>query len=454
MQRIFCYLLGLLYGPLLAMPTERIVYREGKNLNVILSQVTKHPSLPLFAPSSLSHKPPSSHKHSIPPLRHKPSFESYEKSLKRSFFKAYQDFEQKDHDPKFFLNFLKDLKHSTQNSQAHSQAAKRLFSSQAPQWNRYLKKISLHFDKFSASSLVAFITSIAYLNKNFSEFSYPLKLIEELEDAFFLSDDYNASDLSRLFFAFKALQVIPTLEFQRQWLFKAYSKLPAFDLTSLIHLFYAIALFRDHLAPEFKGFESQVLERLKVYKDELDLQTYSTLFYSYALKGQKPHPLFIESYLSFLERQGFRHATDSDVHQLYLARQRLDLPFLIPSYVLPLFLKRIREQKAQRSSFERVIQSYMQKILTPMSSKDTWIEETASYVDLFYPSLRLIIQVDGPRHFFEKMPGLDEVLSPQDELLDAILRSACYHVVRIPYSAWKGLKTEKEKLNFLKRMLK
>ena len=61
-------------------------------------------------------------------------------------------------------------------------------------------------------------------------------------------------------------------------------------------------------------------------------------------------------------------------------------------------------------------------------------------VDLFYPSLRLIVEWDGPHHYFNSINSQGEIglginsltLRPFDQLKDELLRAQGYYILRIP----------------------
>ncbi|KAB2831825.1 MAG: hypothetical protein F9K49_09125, partial [Caedimonadaceae bacterium] len=146
-----------------------------------------------------------------------------------------------------------------------------------------------------------------------------------------------------------------------------------------------------------------------------------------------------------------------ELHSIYLTMKRFSLEHLLedsfPQASLLESCKAIapKVSKLQNDVYQS-LQSYLRKInLSDLPREEYWVDDIASCVDIFLVSKKIIIEVEGPSHFF---PGTKKY-KPKNKLREEILNQThkFTKLVRIPYYEWEELATLESKQKYLENKL-
>ncbi len=81
--------------------------------------------------------------------------------------------------------------------------------------------------------------------------------------------------------------------------------------------------------------------------------------------------------------------------------------------------------------------------------EEYFMPDVASHVDIYFWERKIVIQVDGPDHFYLNLETGEYLLSPRHECQDSLLFGAGYTVIRVPFFVWDRLLTKEQKQSYL-----
>jgi len=211
-----------------------------------------------------------------------------------------------------------------------------------------------------------------------------------------------------------------------------------------------------------KYWLARTIQSLK--DEQFNQQALANIFYGHAQLGLKPNKALYEAWeraaLSRLKQTDLKEQfSQKGLHSIYLTIKRFALEDLLRENFSQVPLIKVGKAKALKistlqSDVSRSLQTYLKaNNLSTLPQEEYWVEDIASYVDIFLAlaSQKVIIEVDGPNHFF---PGTREY-KPKNKLREEILNQT--HIftklVRIPYYEWDELQTQESKSKYLEGKL-
>ena len=231
-----------------------------------------------------------------------------------------------------------------------------------------------------------------------------------------------------------------------------------FNQQHLSNIFYGYGLLG--LQPEgvfYDAWREATLARLQSGdpRTQFDQQELSNIFYGHAQLGLQPEDAFLKVWLeaakpAFKESQFSKEA----LHSIYLFMKRFSLEDAFKDEILSGRFSSMKEDEEtispRGSSFQNDVLKSLQGFLKGKGlgeevESEVWFDSLASRVDGYIRSLKIVVEADGPFHFF---PGT-QTYKPNDALREAILLTdpEVKGLVRVPYFEWND-KKDKEKNDF------
>ena len=256
--------------------------------------------------------------------------------------------------------------------------------------------------------------------------------------AFHSMDDFNSQELSISLYAFSLLGIQPREQYVEAWQKSAFRSLGDFNPQELSISLYAFSLLGIQPREQFiEAWQKSAFRSMGNFSP----QNLANSLYAFSLLGIHPRREFLKAW----EKRAVERLDDfvvEELHQIFsaekglFARFKIPLPPKISSRVKAGVLS-LKEQDTRQSNSQKRI-AHDIKLLFPQDLREEyWSDAIASYVDFAVPSSHLVIQFDGPHHYLVKK-GVD-VLRPQDQMLDFILRNEGWTVVRIHYAYWSSI---------------
>ncbi|MBL8677134.1 MAG: RAP domain-containing protein, partial [Alphaproteobacteria bacterium] len=276
-----------------------------------------------------------------------------------------------------------------------------------------------------------------------------------------------------IFYGHAQLGLKPNEAFYEAWKSAALSRLTSknpkeqFNQQELANIFYGHAQLG--LKPNeafYEAWKSAALSRLtsKNPKEQFNQQELANIFYGHAQLGLKPNEAFYEAWKSaalprLKSTDPKEQFSQKQLHSIYLTMKRFALEDLLRENLprVPL-IKTLKAKAPKRSKLQSDVSQSLQTYLkannvSTLPQEEYWVEDVASYVDIFLAlaSQKVIIEVDGPSHFF---PGTREY-KPKNKLREEILNQTHMFtkLVRIPYYEWDELQTLESKSKYLEGKL-
>ena len=198
-----------------------------------------------------------------------------------------------------------------------------------------------------------------------------------------------------------------------------------------------MATMHAHLAQESVSlFEARFIQ----LQGEASIQDASNFLYAAALLHCcNPELIFSDELLTNIAARVVQNPLTQSVelHQTLLASRWFNIEF--PDEVLQALRRNRRPDRG--SELERDVLAALDN---PEAIQGHWIEALEVPVDIFIPTQNLIIQVDGPSHFFR-----DRQLHASDILNSQLLERMGYRVKRIPYFDWDALLSPENKSEYI-----
>jgi len=227
-----------------------------------------------------------------------------------------------------------------------------------------------------------------------------------------------------------------------------------FNEQALSNIFYGHAQLGLKLEGElYEAWKKAALDCLKSTNPnkQFNQQELSNIFYAHALLGLKPNEPLYEAWknaaLSCLKSTNQnKQFSQKELHSIYLTLKRFSLENFLKNDFLQLKVLKAKAPKGSKLQDDvyRSLQEYLKTIhVSDMPQEEYWVEEIASRVDIYLASKKLVIEVDGPSHFF---PETKEY-KPKNRLKEEILNQThkFTQLVRIPYYEWNELTTAESK---------
>ncbi|MBL8676985.1 MAG: RAP domain-containing protein, partial [Alphaproteobacteria bacterium] len=284
-------------------------------------------------------------------------------------------------------------------------------------------------------------------------------------------EQFNQQELTNIFYGHAQLGIKPEGELYEAWrnaaLCRLKSKNPKeqFNQQALANIFYGHAQLG--IKPDealYEAWNKPALARLrsKDPEEKFNQQHLSNIFYGHALLGIKPERelsgAWKEAALSFLNSTSSNGKFSlKELHSIYLTMKRFSLEYLLENdfprtSLLTTYKAKAPKGSKLQSEVYRALQEHLKSTyVSDMPQEEYWVEEIASHVDIYLASKKIVIEVDGPSHFF---PETKEY-KPKNKLKEEILKQThkLTQLVRIPYYEWDELTTAESKNRYLKNKL-
>lgn len=192
--------------------------------------------------------------------------------------------------------------------------------------------------------------------------------------------------------------------------------------------------------------------------NQFNQQNLANIFCGHAQLGMEPEGEFFIAWkkvaLPYLQSTNSQERfTLKEIHSIYLTIKRFSLGSILgDNFPQASLIKKGKTKTPKGSKLqEEVLQSvnsYLARIgISNLAQEEYWVDDIASHVDIYLASLNVIMEVDGPSHFFA---GTQEY-KPKNKLKEEILHQSQKFagLVRIPYYEWNKMITLESQHTYL-----
>lgn len=304
-------------------------------------------------------------------------------------------------------------------------------------WENYSRK---HMHEHSSHDLSESIWALAYLEHYPEE-----KWYQAWENAMFSQmETCNTQHLATGIWALERHKRLPSDWWYTRWTSCLHQRIQECNAHDIVNIVSPLARLR--LQPEMSLFV-HVKERIQQYLDTFDNQTLLRLLYGLTLMHVTGNDE-LQYHIQLLVNSLIQRVEPETITQTQ-AWQKLCWIFRYFGHSMPHQDIPLHEQAADTSSLEREVITTLQDIpdLSEQPQYEYSINPLKTFVDCAFPKHHLALEVDGNTHFL----GDQFLYRPQDLLKRKLLEKHGWHVIRIPYAAWR---TQKDHIAYLRGLLK